>query len=482
MNTKRFANFPVINSNLKKQTARWALAGFTCVLVCLANSCTSAPIVKNTKVEGKWFVELQLSDLGKVRTVMTFETDDTTFEAYTRKNADKDILSGWTSLLGRTFTKNFKNGSLMRVEDGLLEASKDTLKLSGILTSAIGKHNVNGYIVNNKLYADIGNKDKGYIGHLNGTRENVKLPLENYLRLFNQSQQVTEQNIYNRDVLNTKEWKSFAEQMKKIAPALQDDIEMVFAFFYYAGKLPVSHYSLLPQPKPNFNEEGGDYERMFFLEEKSPETAYLKIKSFGGGTPEVDSIFNIIRQKGYKNLVVDLRDNSGGSNEAGIAFAAHLTDKVLYGGVLLTQKYFNTHKALPTINDYANFPHFSAANFNLLMEGIHKTDGLCLKVIPDSNVYKGKLYLLTNKRTASTCEPIVYVLKQNNIATVVGERTAGAMLNAEFFELDKRFTLMLPTADYYTPDGYRIDQNGVTPNIETKQEEALDYVMTNLIK
>ncbi len=56
------------------------------------------------------------------------------------------------------------------------------------------------------------------------------------------------------------------------------------------------------------------------------------------------------------------------------------------------------------------------------------------------------------------------------------------MLNGEFFDLDKGFKMVIPTADYYTSDGFKIDQNGVKPDIETKQEEALDYVMKNLIK
>ena len=39
----------------------------------------------------------------------------------------------------------------------------------------------------------------------------------------------------------------------------------------------------------------------------------------------------------------------------------------------------------------------------------------------------------------------------------------------------------IPTADYYTSDGYRIEQNGVKPDIETKSEEALNKVLSELI-
>ncbi|RYE26253.1 MAG: hypothetical protein EOP51_01105 [Sphingobacteriales bacterium] len=450
-------------------------------LLCLVTSCTAKPISPNN-LQGRWLVELEFASVGKVRTVFTFKTGQNTFEAYTRKNADRDIMGNWKSLLARTFTRNFKNGSLIRIKDGSFEQKNDTLFWTGNMVSALGTNSVKGFVANGNLYGQV-HDATGAVGRFSGAKTIVNQPIDNYPQLFNKALQTTQQNIYNHDVFKTDGWITFEEKMKKVSVSAQDDVEFVFAFFYYSGKLPFSHYSLLPQPKPDFTKNDDEEElHTMTLEEKTPETAYLKIESFSGGTPEVDSLFRIIERKNYKNLIVDLRNNPGGSNEAGMAFAAHLTDSALYGGILLTQKYFNTHNGLPTISDYQKFQQFTDANFNLLMEGIHNTEGLCLKVIPAQYVYKGKLYLLTNKRTASTCEPIVYVLKQHNLATVVGERTAGAMLNAEFFELDKRFTLMLPTADYYTPDGYRIDQNGVVPSIETKPEEALDHAMKNMVK
>ena len=89
---------------------------------------------------------------------------------------------------------------------------------------------------------------------------------------------------------------------------------------------------------------------------------------------------------------------------------------------------------------------------------------------------------MTNNKTASTCEPLVYELKKLNRATIVGEKTAGAMLNGEKFELYNNFVMYIPTADYYASDGYRIDQNGIRPNVETKSDEALDKVLNELIK
>lgn len=452
------------------------------ILFSFSISCNAQQKTKNDVLEGKWYLDFQHNDIGFVRTFMDFETDSNSFEAYTRKNADRDILGGWTSMLGRTFTKSFKNGSLLRVVNGTHKTENDTLKLSGVLTSAVGNYYFKGYVTGNDLYAILTNKLGEQRGIIKGTKKQIQQPLENYPDLFRASEELTEKNIFNKDLLQTKKWKTFVKDMAKVSAKVQDDLEMVFAFFYYAGKLPVSHFALMKIPEQEKDTMNYDTNSYVFLEEKSHNTAYLKITSFSGTATEMDSIFGIIKQKDYKNLIVDLRNNSGGSVEAGMAFATNVVDSTFYGGVFLTQKWFNKHKQAPTIENYPTFSHFTEANLDLIIEGIHNTDVLCLKIIPKQTVYSGNIYILTNEKTASTCEPIVYGLKQQKRATIIGQKTAGAMLNGEFFDLDKGFKMVIPTADYYTSDGFKIDQNGVKPDIETKQEEALDYVMKNLIK
>lgn len=443
-------------------------------------SCKAQPTPHN-QLEGKWYLELEHNDIGFVRTSMTFETDNQTFEAYTRKKADKAILGSWTSFLGRIFTNSFKGGSLLRIEKGVFATDKDSLKLAGILVSALGSYNIEGFIVDNELHAKIRNRS-GIKGVLKGSPKQIKLPMEDYSALFEKTIQLTGSKIYNRALLQTDEWQSFVKDMREVSQKMHDDLEMVFAFFYYAQKLPVSHYALMKIRQEEMQRSDQLEKQRVFLQEKTPQTAYMKIIAFDGPAHEIESVFSVVKQKNYQNLIVDLRNNSGGSVEAGMSFASNVADTSFYGGVFLTQKYFNQHQSIPAVVDYDKFQHFTEANFDMIISGIHETDVLCLKVIPKENSYQGNIYILTNGRTASTCEPIVYGLKQQKRATIVGEKTAGAMLNGEIFDLDKGFKMIIPTADYYTSDGYRIDQNGVQPDIEVKQEAALEYVISNLIK
>jgi C-terminal processing protease CtpA/Prc len=115
------------------------------------------------------------------------------------------------------------------------------------------------------------------------------------------------------------------------------------------------------------------------------------------------------------------------------------------------------------------------------MEGLHNYEGMCIKVIPNKTTYKGKMYVLTGNITASTCEPIVYGLKLQKRAVIVGENTAGKMLSAEPFPLSDEFQVYVPIGDYYAADGKRLDQKGAEPDHKVPSAKAYDFVIEKLI-
>lgn len=444
----------------------------------LIQSCIAQP----ASVEN-WTMELSNKDVGLVRLGLTFEFKDSTFIAYTRKGADRDILGFWKSVLARLFSKDLEHGSLINIADGKAKKNADTLLLSGIFRSALGSYYFKGSMHQGILSAQLLNAKKGLRGTMKGEKRTPTFPLSDYPRLTEEALKVTREKIYSRSVLGTKAWISFEKEIKQVSTKVQDDIEMEFAFFYLASKLPFSHYFLLrPDPEASPSLDSTVMEKQVHLKERSPRTMYMKIESFSGTAAEMDSAFSYIIARKYENLIVDLRDNPGGSVEAGLSFASHVADSSFYSGIFLTQRWFEKNKGLPEQKDYEKLPVFTEANFNLLIEGIHNQPGLCLKIVPAKTKYTGKLFILVNSGTASACEPIVYGLKQHKRAVVVGEKTAGAMLSGEFFKLKEGFSLMLPTADYYASDGYRIDKNGVEPTIQVKEMEALDYVMKQLIR
>lgn len=456
---------------------------FIITLVLIFQACSAQESsIKSSVLNGKWFVELTSNDIGTVKTIFNFESSDSTFSAYTRKGADKAILGFWKSSMARIFTDDFKNGSLVRITDGILENRNDTIFLAAVFRSSIGSYYFNGTLFQDTLKAKLRNSKKEFTGQLIGFKNpNIDYPLNDYPKIITEAIDTVKTKIYKRDILETKKWKEFEQKITEKSVDIKDDIELVFAFYYFANELPISHFALTRISEQN-SKRDSILEKYLKLTQLSESTALLKITSFSGTAEEVDSIFSIIGEKDYKNLIVDLRDNPGGTVEAGMAFARNVVDTTSVGGIFLTQKWFNHHNNIPTASEYNQFPIFSDANFDLIIQGIHREKGLVLKVFPIKSNYSGKLFIITNNNTASTCEPIVYALKENGRATIVGKKTAGAMLNGEQFKLPSGFSVFVPTADYYAWDGYRIDQNGVKPNIELNKEDPVQYIDKEIIK
>lgn len=90
------------------------------------------------------------------------------------------------------------------------------------------------------------------------------------------------------------------------------------------------------------------------------------------------------------------------------------------------------------------------------------------------------MVVLTDRRTASSSEALVYGIKLHGLATVVGERTSGVMLSGEQFPIGDGWMVMLPTADFYAADGYRIDGAGVEPDVHAPPREALARALESL--
>lgn len=441
-----------------------------------------AQVAIDKEIEGQWLVKLNSNDIGTVYTVLNFETDDKTFNAYTRRGADRDILGLWKSSLARIFTNDFKRGSLIRITDGNISEKGDTIILAAIFRSAIGSYYFNGEVIDGRMNAVLRDGSKQLRGFITGEKNAIiELPLNDYHKIVSEAIDTAKNKIYNRRELESKEWTSFEKTIKKKSNEFLDDVELVFAFYYFASKLPFSHFSLTRIEENTTKISLISESKNLFLEEENPTTALLTIKSFAGTAEEVDSVFSIILEKDYSNLIVDLRNNPGGSVEAGMTFASKVIDSTLIGGYFLTQKWFNENDNLPNEIELSDFSVFSEANYDLIIDGIHKERGLLLKVKPAEESFKGELFIITNERTGSTAEPIVHGLKSAERATIVGETTAGAMLNGERFDLESGFSVFVPTADYYTLDGYRIDQNGVEPHIKLEDKDPIKYILSHLI-
>ena len=291
----------------------------------------------------------------------------------------------------------------------------------------------------------------------------------------------TEKYLYNPAILKTKEWIDFKTKVLDQSVNFSDDIEFKKMFNSNAAALPFTHYGIHLISRNNMPDQGtqnknGKQEK-FKIRQIDNETVLFTVKTFSASKDEIIPFIDSLKTMNFSNLIIDLRNNSGGTIASALPLAEYLVRDTLYGGAFLTQKYFIKNTELPTTDEYKKFPLFSEASFSMIINGIHNQEGLCLVVYPDENAFEGKLYVLVNRNTASTCEPLIYGLKSAKRATLVGERSYGAMLNGEEFNINDEFSLFMPTADYYTADGQKIDKAGVEPDIAVDPADALEKTM-----
>ncbi|HLO91296.1 MAG TPA: S41 family peptidase [Lentimicrobium sp.] len=432
--------------------------------------------LKEACAQQKWNFQISFENnaIGPINTILYLEQKQDHFTLNSAKNGDSRIYGTIWSTLGRLKGLLPKKGKLLRIDEG------NVIHLSEGVDSLFGKFYTP--LIGYKQFKGI-RKEMSISGSLfNGNKSIISLkghPVENdfdfnYIGLSARINDTTKKYIYNPELLKDKQWKKRIIKMQRFEKKAVDDLEVLLYAMRAFQNLPFSHYGLQILGKNQAEQLLLASSNNVICKEIDSNTVVMEVKSFGGEKDEMDGVFTEILKHGYKNLIVDLRNNSGGGVDAGLAFGNHLTDKDINVG------YFVTNKWVSNPSQQKNFESFSVST-SITTTGfiaeLKQSEGRKLLCKPSADLFRGNVYLLINNKTASTCEPIVYALKTNKIATVIGENTAGAMLSAALFNVKDNFWIYMPIADYYTPDKTRLDQVGVSPDLVVPSDQALDYVL-----
>lgn len=166
---------------------------------------------------------------------------------------------------------------------------------------------------------------------------------------------------------------------------------------------------------------------------------YISITNFGEKTGvDFEKAVDDGLAKGAKAMVIDVRNNPGGLLTSVVATA----DKILPEGVIM--KIVDSKKK----------------------EEITKSTGEGLDI---------PIVVLINKGSASASEVLSVALKDNDKATLVGEKSFGKGIIQNILPLTNNGKLegvKLTVAEYFGPKGTVIHKQGLTPDVEVEQDPA----------
>lgn len=150
------------------------------------------------------------------------------------------------------------------------------------------------------------------------------------------------------------------------------------------------------------------------------ESGYIKIRNFGENTyPELLIALAKLSQKGFSNLVIDLRSNTGGYLESAVQIANEFLSK----GQLIV---------------YTEGRRYPRQEYRADGRGSYQR-------IP--------LVVLVDEASASASEILAGAIQDNDRGTIVGRRSFGKGLVQKPMEFSDHSMIRLTIARYYTPSG-----------------------------
>lgn len=312
---------------------------------------------------------------------------------------------------------------------------------------------------------------------------NAHNPIKSRKAQFDKILSVTAQHFCNPNLLRSPEWQDFVQTMQSNEVLALSEQEFVKVFNREVEKLPFTHYYLrYTGKKKKKTTSTANPLPAFAFKPLDSETALVTIRRWAADAKTMSLIVDKIENGVFKNLIIDLRDNRGGTLDAAVVLGQYLTQEPIDIGTFITKNWFKTNTNYPNNEQLKSFPFLTDMTYQGFGAMLDKP--AFRMVVPGhaNRTFKGKVYVLTNSLTASTCEPLVNVVKKQGLATLIGEPTAGAMMSANYVKIDKRLKLFIPHSDFVDSDGFRIDKVGVAPDIVVVSQDALSTAISLIDK
>jgi carboxyl-terminal processing protease len=198
-------------------------------------------------------------------------------------------------------------------------------------------------------------------------------------------------------------------------------------------------------------------------------TAYVRIPSFLDLVFEEQALAFVHQFHNAKILILDLRNNSGGTIPKRLIQA--LMDRPYHSWKESTTVRVAVTECIQKKEKNRNsttLPAFlrncePAADDQLCHSTVTWGDEV---VDPAPHAFRGRVILLADGGCVSACEELVEPFKDNGRGTIVGETTEGSSGLPYFYDFGNGMTLKVASTRLYLPDGSEFEGVGIKPDVE----------------
>lgn len=202
------------------------------------------------------------------------------------------------------------------------------------------------------------------------------------------------------------------------------------------------------------------------------EIGYVRVATFPGSVGQsfaraLDAGIQNLKQNGARRLIVDIRGNVGGGLGS-LRLMSYLCAGKIEIGYSLTRRRLKKGYKKEKLTRIGKIP---ATKLDLILMAIRFrfiqkdrsmvliTEGL------GRQPFHGRIVLLINEHSHSAAEMVASFAKENNLAKLVGTKTAGEVLGGANFRLVSGYQFRMPVAGWYTWKGQCIEGKGVEPDV-----------------
>jgi C-terminal processing protease CtpA/Prc len=200
---------------------------------------------------------------------------------------------------------------------------------------------------------------------------------------------------------------------------------------------------------------------------------WLKVTVFPGAVGiDLAKMFDaaIAHLKDSTRLILDLRGNTGGGI-GGLRAMSYLIPGKKEVGYSLTRARKEKGYEREKLPRFGHIPSRKATLLWLALRyGFIDRSILVVTEGLGPQRFHGRVVILVNEHTASAGEMLAAFAEENNLATIVGTKTAGRLLSGGTFRAGEGYILGLPVAAYLTWHGRLIEGNGVSPSVTVELE------------